>query len=219
MLGSSSRSIMRIRDKRMELALGLGALVPGSALATAAPHLAGAAVIASGAAFALAFLLGEGTRERGHLTVLSALLLPGLVGATALDQLDVAVAVQNTYAGLVVLVVGVALALSQGYLSLPIFFSDRVTRLLSLTWIVLLASGFASVLSFAADKAVSGEDLGFTVFVFLGVMPMFFGFFIVGAAKLVDRTSVSRGQWVARYVLTVSSALLSALLFGSVLQR
>jgi hypothetical protein len=210
---------MRIRDKKMELALGLGALVPGSAIATATPTLAGAAVIASGAAFTSAFLFGEGARDRHHRTVLSALLLPGIVGATTLVQLDVAVSIQNTYAGLVLILVAVALALSQGYLSLPTFFSDRVTRLLSLPWIVLLASSFSSVLSFAADKAVGGEDLGFTLFIFLGVMPMLFGFFIVGAAKLVDEASVSRGAWVARYVLTVSSALLSAFVLGALLQR
>lgn len=210
---------MRIRDKKMELALSLGALVPGSAIATAMPTLAGAAVIASGAAFTVAFLFGAGARDRDHRTVLSALLLPGIVGATALVELDVAVSIQNTYAGLVLILVAVALALSQGYLSLPIFFSERVTRLLSLPWIVLLAASFSSVLSFAAEKAVGGEDLGFTLFIFCGVMPMLFGFFIVGAAKLVDEASVSRGAWVARYVLTVSSALLSAFVLGSLLQR
>ncbi len=210
---------MRIRDKKMELALGLGALVPGRAIATASPSLAGTVVIASGVAFTLAFLLGEGARERDPITVLSALLLPGVVGATALQQLEIAVTVQNTYAGLVVIVVMVALALSQGYISLPIFFSGRVTRLLSLPWIVLLAASFASVLSFSAGKAVGGEDLGLSLFVFLGVMPIIFGLFIVGAAKLVDEAAVSRGQWVARYVLAVSSALLSAALFGDVLRR
>ncbi len=210
---------MRIRDKKMELALGIGALVPGRAIATASPSLAGTVVIASGIAFTFAFLFGEGARERDHITVLSALLLPGVVGATALQQLDFAVSVQNTYAGLVLIVVMVGLALSQGYLTLPVFFSGRVTRFLSLPWIVLLAASFSSVLSFSAGKAVAGEDLGFSLFIFLGVMPMLFGFFIVGAAKLVDETPVSRGQWVARYVLAVSSALLSAYLFGDVLRR
>lgn len=203
---------MARRDRAIEITIALGALVPGRVIAAAAPRLTAAAVITAGLAFAVAVNLGPRERSGDHheLTLLAALLLPGVVGATALQEIGAAVALQNALFGLVLVALLVALADARGFVDVPRLVGERGKRALALPWIALLAACFNAALEFAAGKLKTEEDLGFAVFILGLILPMFFGLLVVAPAKLVDQAPVSRQRWLARYGLAVLGAFLSA---------
>ncbi|MEZ4449532.1 MAG: hypothetical protein R3B09_08630 [Nannocystaceae bacterium] len=203
---------MARRDRAIEITIALGALVPGRAIAAAAPRSTVAALLTAAIAFSVAVHLGPRERSIDHeeLTLLGALLLPGVVGATALEQIGAPLLLENVLLGLILLSVVVALADARGFITVPRRIRERGQRRLALPWIALLAACFSAGLDFAAGKLQTEEDLGFVVFILGLIVPMFFGLLVVAPAKLIDQAAVSRGRWIARYGLAVLSAMVSA---------
>jgi hypothetical protein len=199
------------RDRTIDAAIALGALVPGQAIAASAPGLTVAAVLIAGLAFAAAVILGPCPRsgDKHEITLLAALLLPGLVGATALQAIDAAPLLQNSFSGAVLIALLVALADARGFVTLPQLVGERGKRMLALPWIALIASCFNAALGFAAGELKDEPDVDFAVFILGVILPLIFGFFVVAPAKLVDHAPVSRARWVARYGLAVLCAFVS----------
>lgn len=204
------------RDRTIEFAIALGALVPGQALAAAAPRLTVAVVLVAGLAFAFAVTLGPRARtgDNHEITLLAAILLPGVVGATALQEIEAAALLQNSFIGVVLLALIVALADARDLVILPHVVGERGKRLLALPWIALLAACFNAGLGFAAGELRTEPDLGFAVFILGLILPLFFGFLVVAPAKLVDQAPVSRSRWISRYGLAVLCAFVSTSAFS-----
>ncbi|MEZ4383744.1 MAG: hypothetical protein R3A79_20600 [Nannocystaceae bacterium] len=208
--GRKERSLRR--DRTIELTIALGALVPGRAVAAAAPRLTVVAVLLAGLSFAAAVICGPHARsgDNHELTLLAALLLPGVLAASGLHEVGAPLLLQNTVVGLILVAVLLALADARDLLTLPVLIGERGKRLLALPWIALLAASFNAALEFAAGELSEEPDLGFTIFILGLILPLFFAFFVVAPAKLVDLATVSRGRWAARYGLAVLCAFISA---------